>query len=468
MIKKLNDTIVALATPSGRGAISVIRISGKDAFCCLASCFRGFSTIKKTEGSTKKVTVKIAVPTIRKNKKLYGVICDKDVIIDEVVAFVFVAPHSYTGEHVVELSCHCNSYIIKQILRVLLKQSRLAEPGEFTQRAFINNKIDLIQAEAVADLLNVKTASSHQTAIQQLEGKLSNQINQLLEELTRHRVKLEVEIDFTDHDIMELDLDDLKKELNKYKEKLESLIKKGKEGRIIREGITVCLAGPPNVGKSSIFNALLESSRAIVTDQPGTTRDYLEETLAIEGYLVNLIDTAGLRESHNQPEAIGIDKSLELMIQAEKILYVEDYITRKGSNNNWLEERYSDKIIKILNKADILDEIIISSYESQGYIPVSAKTAQGLDKIKETVVDVFHLSKKDIDQGVLSNIRQIQAVENSVAAVSKAIVAIEMNLGIEFIAFDLKVASEYLEGIIGKVTDDDILNRIFADFCVGK
>lgn len=467
-MKKIDDTIAAAATPAGKGAISVIRISGKDAFACFCECFRSLPH-RESSREQDKAGAKIAVSALKQKKRVYGVIIDNAGIVDEVVASVFVSPHSYTGEDLIELSCHCNPYIVEQIMRLLLERCRLAEPGEFTLRAFINNKIDLVQAEAVGDLLNVKTKASHRAAMQQLEGSLSGHISLLLEELTRYRINLEVEIDFSEHEPQEMDTAELKKNLLGFKNKLETLITKGMEGRIIRDGLNVCIAGAPNVGKSSLFNALLKNSRAIVTDRPGTTRDYLEEQLSIDGYLVKLTDTAGLRTSGDEPETIGIDMSIKIIEQAEKIIYIEDHISGLDDyTKKQLDSVVAGKIVKVLNKTDILDEKTIEHYENKGYLTVSAKTGEGLERLRRHIVKDFHLSGKDIDQGVLSNLRQIKAVEKCKQGIEAAIDAIESGYGFEFLAFDLKSASEYLEEIIGKISDDDILNSIFADFCIGK
>lgn len=477
MNKRIDDTIVAIATPSGIGAIAVIRISGKKALEAASGIFAGL------KGERSLLRKKIQEDLRGKDKRIVGSIVDGERIIDQVILSIFSKPKSYTGEDVVEISCHCNKYIIREIMRLLLKTARLAEPGEFTQRAFLNHKIDLTQAEAVGDLLGAVTEVSHQAAVKQLEGCLSKQIAELLEELTTYRVELELEIDFLEQDLPDIDIEKLIRNLSGFRKKLQKLINTGREGRIIREGLVVCIIGAPNVGKSSIFNRLLDSNRAIVTDIPGTTRDYLEESLSVDGYLVRLIDTAGLRRTEELVEAIGVETSLELLKKADKIIYVSEpniaaetreTDCRSGDDLNEAERHFKPadnekgQVINVLNKSDLLNEQSIEEYVKQGYHAVSAKTGMGLEELKDLLVSDLRLEKKDIDAGILTNIRQIDAVEKSLAALEHAIKSLEDNIGFEFTAFDLKVAGEALEEIVGKVTDDEILNRIFRGFCIGK
>jgi len=353
MNHNIDDTIAALATPSGRGAISVIRVSGKDAFEVVESCFLKWKEVKKRLGNKEQSIyrelnkeeffVPVTFSKERTTNRFLGIIVNNDEILDEVIVSTFHSPHSYTGEDLVEISCHCNSYIIQQIMQLLLRKSRLSKPGEFTQRAFFNNKIDLTQAEAVGDLLNAVTKASHQTAMMQLEGSLRHNISSLLEELTQKRLRVEMEIDFSEQDAPEIDTNELKRELTDFRDKLRKLVNTGKEGRILREGLIVCLAGVPNVGKSSLFNRLLESDRAIVTEKPGTTRDYLEETLSIDGYLVRLIDTAGLCKTQEEAEAIGVGISCEIIKKSDRVLLIEDGYLR------W-ERRYESLLTEMEDK----------------------------------------------------------------------------------------------------------------------
>lgn len=479
------DTIVALSTPMGKGALAVIRVSGKKAFEAIVPYFQ----VKSKKGRNSGVSFPDAMDSkkgieesrdrelklLRNKKRHFGIIVDDGRVVDEVVLSVFPAPHSYTGEDVLEISCHCNPFIVREIIQLILKEARLAEPGEFTQRAFFNNRLDLTEAEAVGDLLNAQTEVAHRAAVSQLEGSLYKKISHCLKRLTSYRIELELEIDFTEQDLPEIDLKVLLENLKSLRKDLQLLLATGREGMIIRDGLQVCLVGAPNVGKSSIFNRLLESERAIVTAIPGTTRDYLEEGLSINGYLVKLFDTAGLRPDTGEVESIGISRTYELIGQAERIIYIEDGEGR-GLDKE-IEQKITtrepsakpeERIIRVINKADILKPEKIGEYSKKGFIPCSAKTGEGIDNLKERITADMELSCKMIESGILSNVRQIDAVAKSIKGIDNAINSLEMNLGYEFTAFDLKEASESLEEIIGKISNEEMLNKIFADFCIGK
>ncbi|MBW6516169.1 MAG: tRNA uridine-5-carboxymethylaminomethyl(34) synthesis GTPase MnmE [Candidatus Cloacimonetes bacterium] len=453
----LFDTIVALSTPMGKGALAVIRVSGEQAIDAVIPLFRSM----KDQSSLSREYLKI-------KKRLFGIITDNEKKIDEVILSFYEAPHSYTGEDVIEISCHCNPFIVREIIQLILKKARIAKPGEFTRRAFFNNRIDLTRAEAVGDLLNARTEFAHHAALSQLEGSLYKKIAKLLDELTSYRIELELEIDFSEQDLPEINTDKLRLNLLLLQKDLEKLLATGKEGMIIREGLKVCLTGAPNVGKSSLFNYLLTTERAIVTSIPGTTRDYLEESLSIDGYLVKLYDTAGLRAATEEVEILGIARTQELIKQAEQVVYIED--GSQSSNEFELQgfNKEDPRVIKVLNKADIIDKEKIDEYKEQGFIICSVKTGQGIDVIKERMIGGMSITDDMIDSGILSNLRQIEAVEKSIRGIEHAIKSLDYNLGHEFTAFDLKEASAALEEIIGKITTDDMLNRIFADFCIGK
>ncbi len=446
----LNDTIAAPATPAGIGAVAIIRVSGKEAVKTVVRyfCPKKAFTIKK----------------LRNQKRVFGYIKDNDTIVDEVLISIFSAPHSYTGEDIVEIYCHCNQYIINEILRLLLRHIRLAKPGEFTQRSFINGKMDLTRAEAVADLLNVKSELSHKAAVSQLEGSLHRRIITLLDELTAYRIKLELEIDFAEQGLESLDSELLKTKLQIFRKRLTALLKTGKEGLLIRNGIKVALTGMPNVGKSTLFNYLLEKERAIVTATPGTTRDYLEETVIISGMTVRLFDTAGIRETNAEIEKIGINRSYELIEKADIVID----INQAGDEQCFHSYLPEDKTISVINKSDLLSESDLDYLQKQGYITLSAKTGKGINILKEKIISFYQINEADIKDGILSNTRQIAAVERAVDSIDKAILSIYQNMGYEFTAFDLKEASEPLEEIVGKISSEDVLNKIFRDYCIGK
>ncbi|MBN1948798.1 MAG: tRNA uridine-5-carboxymethylaminomethyl(34) synthesis GTPase MnmE, partial [Candidatus Cloacimonetes bacterium] len=301
-----NDTICAISTPPGISGIAVIRISGAEAIKTADCYFKGRRKLQDCSSHTVH----------------FGHIVDGDEILDEVYAMIFRTPHSYTGEDVVEISCHGNTFVANRILQLLLRKIRLAGPGEFTQRAFFNDKIDLTRAEAIADLLQAQTRRSHRAAVEQLEGSLYRRIELLVQKLTDYRTRLELEIDFLEQSIPEINLGELEGNLLGLLAELKQLVASGEEGIILREGLRVSLVGAPNVGKSSIFNAFLESERAIVTPIPGTTRDYLEEAISLQGYLVRIFDTAGIRPAGDQIEQIGIDRSYDIIKKSHLVLFI--------------------------------------------------------------------------------------------------------------------------------------------------
>jgi len=447
-----HDTISAISTPVGVGGISIIRISGDRSIKVVSTIF----------------TAKKDLVDQPSHKAVFGRIIDKDKLVDEVIVTVFRSPHSYTGEDVVEISCHGSTFITNQILSILLRNTRLAEPGEFTQRAFLNDKIGLTQAEAVGDLLTAKTRISHLAALQQYEGSLRKRIENILNQLTDFRTQLELEIDFLEQDLDEIDNHKLLQGLTSLHSELTLLAKTGEEGLIIKDGLKVSLVGAPNVGKSSIFNSFLETERAIVTPIPGTTRDYLEEVISLNGYLVRVFDTAGLRETADQIEEIGIKRSYEIIKNSHKVIFVidgDENIKEYNTLTNLVDQR---KIVKVLNKADKFEKSKLEYYERNEYILCSTQMDSGLEDLKKHLLNDIEISEEEIHLGILTNTRQIAAVTRAAASVDKALKAIENSLGYEFTAFDLKEASSALEEIIGKVTTDDILNQIFENFCIGK
>lgn len=447
-----HDTISAISTPLGVGGISVIRVSGSEAINIVSKFFISKTNIKEQPS----------------HKAIFGKLIDGNKLVDEVLVTVFKEPHSYTGENVVEIACHGSTFITNEILKILLRDTRLAEPGEFTQRAFLNDKIGLTQAEAVGDLLAAKTRISHFAALQQYEGSLRKRIEKQLAQLTDFRTQLELEIDFLENDLDEIDNNKLLTGLTALKKDLEYLVKTGEEGMIIKEGLRVSLVGAPNVGKSSIFNAFLETERAIVTPIPGTTRDYLEEVLSLNGYLVRIFDTAGLRETSDKIEKIGIKRSYEIIKNSHKVIFVIDGDENRQEYDSLTKIVNANKIIKVLNKADIFTSSELEKFERSGYITCSTKETSGLSKLKNSLLHNLEISEEELQSGILTNTRQTSAVQNATRSISKAITSIQNGMGYEFTAFDLKEASSHLEEIIGKVTSDDILNNIFSNFCIGK
>lgn len=464
----LTDIIAAIATPAGTSALSIIRVSGSNSISIVSNIFTDKNKLYNASGY----------------QAVHGYIVDNEDIIDEVICLVYRNPQSYTGEDMVEISGHGNPDLCNRILQLLLKQCRIAEPGEFTFRAFMNHKLDLAQAEAVSDLIHAQTAKAEISALNQLKGNLSNEITNIIKELTDSRIQFELSIDFADQDLPEIDLEKVTEKLQQIHTKLKELYKNGKQGRILRDGFTVCLCGAPNVGKSSVFNKFLEQNRAIVTPEPGTTRDYLEEWLSLDGYPVKLIDTAGLRTTKNQVEKIGIERTKDLISKADMIIYLTDpdtVNTELADANLTVDAR----TIFTINKIDLLgfenlpDDKDWTNYLTGtrfGFVksskvkihPCSTYFVEGINTLKEQILNRISLPKMQVSTILVTNTRHLAAIEKAIESLSKAMQAISDFAGYEFIAFDLIEAISSLSEITGTVTTDDMLDRIFSDFCIGK
>lgn len=449
MLPFLKDTIVALATPTGNAAIALLRVSGPQAV----------SVVEKYVQLSKKLSeAKVRYAHV-------GYFIDAGEPLDQVMVIVFKSPHSYTGEDVVEISCHGSAFVAHRLLEVLLRDARMAERGEFTLRAFLNGKMDLTQAEAVGDLVQSRSSITQKVALKQLQGSLFHRMELLLQTLTGYRMALELEIDFLEQDLPQIDLDHLSEQLMAIRVDLVALIATGKQGRIAREGLMVCLAGPPNVGKSSLFNSFLQTERAIVTPIPGTTRDYIEEEFSLDGYLIRLVDTAGLREATDTVERIGIDRSSDLIQEADVIISMVEPSQPKQIET-WNNQDAT--VLQVMNKADLLAENEVHRFQEEGYILCSTTSEAGLMQLKQALTQQVSLPKETLDGGLLTNSRQIAAVQKAIVAIEKALLSLKNQLGLEFTAFDLREASNAIEEVIGKITTDELLNRIFDNFCIGK
>jgi len=449
MLPSLKDTIVALATPTGNAAIALLRVSGPQAV----------SVVEKYVQLSKKLSeAKVRYAHV-------GYFIDAGEPLDQVMVIVFKSPHSYTGEDVVEISCHGSAFVAHRLLEVLLRDARMAERGEFTLRAFLNGKMDLTQAEAVGDLVQSRSSITQKVALKQLQGSLFHRMELLLQTLTGYRMALELEIDFLEQDLPQIDLDHLSEQLMAIRVDLVTLIATGKQGRIAREGLMVCLAGPPNVGKSSLFNSFLQTERAIVTPIPGTTRDYIEEEFSLDGYLIRLVDTAGLREATDTVERIGIDRSRDLIQEADVIISMVEPSQPKQIET-WNNQDAT--VLQVMNKADLLAENEVHRFQEEGYILCSTTSEAGLMQLKQALTQQVSLPKETLDGGLLTNSRQIAAVQKAIVAIEKALLSLKNQLGLEFTAFDLREASNAIEEVIGKITTDELLNRIFDNFCIGK
>ncbi|MEW6701418.1 MAG: tRNA uridine-5-carboxymethylaminomethyl(34) synthesis GTPase MnmE [Bacteroidota bacterium] len=447
-----DDTIVALATPAGVGAISVIRVSGPDSFTYVDKIFIG---------KTKLVDSK--THTIH-----YGKIFDnRGELIDDVLASVFRNPNSYTGEDSVEISTHGSSLIAEKIIYALVQLNvRLAEPGEFTKRAFLNGKLDLAQAEAVADVINSRTEASLRGARNQLDGLLSQKVDALREMLINTSSLIELELDFAEEDLKFMSLKEILNNVSSIENEIDALIKSYSFGRIIKDGVNVALVGKTNVGKSSLLNYLLKEMRAIVSEIPGTTRDIIREEIAIDGILFKIFDTAGIRRTEDVVEKEGINRSREAVKNADIVLFMNDVTDGFSFElyNQLLELTSEDRIIIIANKIDLSKTETFTAD-----VKISAVTGEGVEelfsKLKEKAVSKQSYTERG---AIVSNLRHFEALKRVKNHLTNARISIDEKLTGEFIAVDLRNAENALGEIIGKVTTDDILNNIFAKFCIGK
>lgn len=447
------DTIIALATPAGVGAISVIRISGPHSFSVTDKFFSGKTKIEQA-----------ASHTIH-----YGnIFSGEDEHLDDVLISVFKAPNSYTGEDSVEISSHGNPLIIQKIIEMFINEPniRLAEPGEFTKRAFLNNKIDLAKAEAVADIISSRTEASFRGARNQLDGFLSKKVTELREKLVNSSSFIELELDFAEEDIELVNQDELLKRINDIIIEIDTLLESYSFGRVIRDGVNVALVGKPNVGKSSLLNYILKESRAIVSEIPGTTRDVIREEVSIDGILFRLFDTAGIRISEDVIEKEGILRSRETVRNADVVILIEDALQEESKDLliDLLKLTSADKVIKAANKIDLNRDI---SFESD--VKISAKTGEGIGdlfkKLKEKAIGNENYTEKT---AIVTNLRHHNCLKKSRENLINARESILNKMSGEFIAVDLRNAEMNLAEIIGEVTSDDILNNIFMKFCIGK
>ena len=467
-----NDSIVALATPSGAGAISIIRVSGPDAILIGASVFK---------------SIKNKDLTLQKTHTLHlGHIIDGGKTLDEVLVSIFKGTNSYTGENTIEISCHGSTYIQQQIIQLLLRKGcRMANAGEFTLRAFLNGKLDLSQAEAVADLISSDNEASHQIAMQQMRGGFSNEIAKLREELLNFASLIELELDFAEEDVEFADRTQFHELLNRIEFVLKRLIDSFAVGNVIKNGIPVAIVGEPNVGKSTLLNALLNEERAIVSDIAGTTRDTIEDELVIGGVGFRFIDTAGIRETKDVVESIGIQKTFEKIEQAQVVLYLVDGLELKldGALDslvvalNKTQNQYPQKtILTIINKKDLISKEIIVNIEKKlatnnpqpTTIFISAKNKEGIDELKNTLLSFVNTGALRNNETIVTNTRHYDSLLKALDEIQKVKFGLESNLSSDLMALDIKEALYHFGLITGQVTNDELLGNIFANFCIGK
>ena len=453
------DTIVALATPNGTGAIGVIRLSGPDAIQIANSVFKGKNLTKQ------------ASHTIH-----FGTITDGDLVLDEVLASLFVAPRSYTRENVVEISCHGSNYIIQSIIKLLIRQgARSAKPGEFTLRAFLNGQFDLSQAEAVADLIASDSKVSQQVALQQLRGGYSSELQLLREQLLHFASMIELELDFSEEDVEFANRAQLKQLIHDLTRVIGKLIQSFELGNAVKQGINTVIAGRPNAGKSTLLNALLNEERAIVSHIAGTTRDTIEEILNINGINFRLIDTAGIREATDTIEQIGVQKTMEKISQSALLLYVFDVENLTADElKQDIESLHKPGLPALLvaNKID-LDQSYREKYtailpEGVELVAISAKEKLHIDQLKQLIYDTTIQGRLNGNETLVTNIRHLEALQKTEQALIKTLQGIDMQVTSDFLAMDIKQALHYLGEITGSVTTDDLLDNIFSKFCIGK
>jgi len=463
------ETIVALASPSGAGAIAVIRISGKDAIGIAEQVFQSVSG--KSISKQKTHTIHL------------GHIVDEGKVYDQVLLSIFKNPNSYTGEDVIEISCHGSTFIQQQIIQLLLRKGcKMAQAGEFTLRAFLNGKLDLSQAEAVADLIASDNEASHQIAMQQMRGGFSNEIAKLRAELLNFASLIELELDFAEEDVEFADRTQFKELLNRIEFVLKRLIDSFAVGNVIKNGIPVAIVGEPNVGKSTLLNALLNEERAIVSDIAGTTRDTIEDELVINGIGFRFIDTAGIRDTKDVVESIGIKKTFEKIEQAQVVMYLVDSIqcsvlsleslnVEMGKIKNQFPLK---PVIVVLNKVDqlsqkeltnILDQL--TTYNIQP-ITISAKNKEGIEDLKNQLLSFVNTGALRNNETIVTNTRHYDSLLKALEEIQKVTFGLNSGLSSDLMAIDIKQALYYFGEITGEVTNDELLGNIFANFCIGK
>ncbi len=455
----LNDTIAAIATPIGESGIGIVRISGKDAPSIADKIF--ISKDNKKPSSFKTYTTH------------YGWVSDKAKIIDEVILTVMRAPKSYTKEDIVEINCHGGIVALRRVLDLVLENGcRLAEPGEFTQRAFLNGRIDLAQAEAVLDIIRAKTDSALKIGVEQLKGNLSFQINKIRNSLVNILSLLEANIDFPEEEIDAANLKQIRERLQKLDKELKDILGVSRQGRILREGIQVVICGKPNVGKSSLLNALLKQERSIVTPVAGTTRDTIEEIIDIKGIPVRIVDTAGIIEPRDLVEKKAVSRAKKYMNLADLVILLFDGSKKLTKEDKILIKKLKRKaILAVINKVDLRQKIdknkILKKFPR--VIEISAKKLRNISLLEDAIVNLVYAGKiSALESALVSNVRHIEKIRQAQKLIAQAINSLDNNFSGEFIAQDIKDALGYLDDILGKRFSEGLLNKIFSEFCIGK
>lgn len=450
------DTIVALATPPGVGAIGVIRVSGPETFSIVNALFHG-KDLTKQESHT------IHYGTLRQ---------DKD-ILDEVVVSLFKGPHSYTKEDIIEISCHGSNYILQRVIRALQnKGARLAKAGEFTQRAFLNGRFDLAQAEAVADLISSENEAAHKAAMSQMRGGFSEEIRNLREELIHFASMIELELDFSEEDVEFASRDQLKNLIHRILQVVNALLESFSLGNVIKNGVPTVIAGKPNAGKSTLLNAILNEEKAIVSDIAGTTRDFIEDEMVINGVHFRFVDTAGIRDTEDAVEKIGVERTHSKMKEASLILYmvdlVNDTLTDIHRQINQLENLGIPFVI-VANKIDLAaKEMIDDLKKDERVVFISALSKENLDQLKDKILEIINLDTFSTGNTIVTNARHFESLQETKNALYQVLDGIDAQVTNDFLAMDIRNSLHHLGEITGEITTDDLLANIFSKFCIGK
>ena len=461
MIK--NDNILALASPSGVGAISLIRISGPESITIVDKFFKGVENIKLIDQDANKVQL--------------GYIIDQDRVIDKVLVTIFRNPKSYTGENLVEISCHGSVFIQQSIIQLFLSSNcRIANAGEFTMRSFLNGKMDLSQAESVADLISSNSEASHRLAMNQMRGGFKKDINELRMELVNFASLIELELDFSQEDVEFANMNELNNLLDKISFNLKKLIDSFKTGNVIKNGIPISIVGEPNTGKSTLLNILLNEERAIVSSIAGTTRDTIEDQININGVVCRFIDTAGIRSTDDEIESIGIERTFKKMKESEIVIFLIDYSNLDSKKINFykeylneIEEKFtSAKLITVFNKNDIKTDVSISELEKFNPIQISAKKNINIDGLKNEIINYVNNLTSQIDNSTISNSRHYDLLNKTYEEIHKVKTSIANKISSDLLAIDIKQAIYYLGELTGEISNDEILGNIFSKFCIGK
>ena len=456
------DTIAALVTAVGESSVGIIRISGPQAVEIAKKIYQGGSDLKKAQSHTIHYGY---VYDYRQQKK-----------IDEALFLLMRGPRSFTGEDVVEVQCHGGMVVLKQVLQlILLSGARLAEAGEYSKRAFLNGRLDLAQAESIMDIVQAKTERGGDLALSQLQGTLSVMVKALRADLLELIAFIQADIDYPDDDIERLTAQQFAERVSALQGQVESVLQNAQKGKMIRDGLRVVIAGKPNVGKSSLLNALLGQERAIVTDIPGTTRDVIEEYINLNGIPLKIVDTAGIRETDNVVEQIGVDKAQQFVRSADLVLYVIDGVQGLTEQDQQLmADLKNQPVIYLLNKSDLgisdtVRQQVSDTIGHESMLEISAKEKNGLEQLEQKITDLFFAGTLEVSNQILvTNVRHIQILEESLAHFAGFLSGLELGLSVDFLVIDLQNAWEKLGKITGETVEDNLLDQIFSKFCLGK